>query len=341
VVGNQYKKTGDFMWQFKNSKKNMVQFFMACILAVFASSAVAQSFPNPNRTIKFIVPFPPGSATDTSARYAAKKFTELFNQPVIIDNKPGGNGFIAIQAVLNAPADGYTVFIGSNSPMAVNAAVFKSLPYDPVKDFKPMTMLTRVSNLFIVPESSPFKSVGDVVAKAKESPETLNYCYGSAGYHLMGELFNQTANVKTTGVPYKGASECVNAVLTKSVDFAILDITSAIELAKSGKIKALAISSDKRSPLLPKIPTMMEVGMKDYTTYAWTCAAISVKTPQAETEALAAAFTKIAQLPETKTFFEGLGGEVMKGGPVEMAEFQKSEIDLWKRVANEAKLEKQ
>lgn len=301
----------------------------------------AFSQPYPNHSVKFIVPFPPGSATDSSARYFGKKLSEMISQPVVIENKPGGNSFIAIQQVLNAPADGYTVFIGSNSPMAVNTAVFKSLPYDPVKDFKPLTMLTRVSNLFIVPENSSFNSVGELVAKAKESPNALNYCYGSAGYQLMSEHFNQSANIKTTGIPYKGASECVTAVMTRSVDFAILDITSAMELAKSGKVRALGISSEKRSPLLPNVPTLQEAGIKDYTAYAWVSAAVSAKTPPAEANTLAALMTKIAELPETKAFYENMGAETMRGGPEQMAAFQKSEITLWKRVANLAKIEQQ
>jgi tripartite-type tricarboxylate transporter receptor subunit TctC len=326
----------------KNYKIIRTAFLTLTLIAAMGLwGATAFSQPYPNRSIKFVVPFPPGSATDSSARYFGKKLSEMISQPVVIENKPGGNSFIAIQQVMNAPADGYTVFIGSNSPMAVNTAVFKSLPYDPVKDFKPLTMLTRVSNLFIVPDNSPFNNIGELVAKAKENPNTLNYCYGSAGYQLMSELFNQTANIKTTGIPYKGASECVTAVMTRSVDFAILDITSAMELAKSGKIKALGISSEKRSPLLPNVPTIQEAGIKDYTAYAWVSAAVSSKTPPAEANALAALMTKIAELPETKAFYENMGAETMKGGPEQMAAFQKSEIALWKRVATLAKIEQQ
>jgi len=327
------------MNHYKNMKMGVLKLVVLLVAGIGASSVFAQAYPN--HTIKFVVPFPPGSATDTSARYFAKKLSEMVSQPVMVDNKPGGNSFIAIQQVLNAPADGYTVFIGSNSPMAVNVAVFKSLPYDPVKDFKPLTMLTRVSNLFIVPDNSNFNNVSELEAYAKEHPNTLNYCYGSAGYQLMAELFNQTANIKTMGIPYKGASECVTAVMTRSVDFAILDITSAMELAKSGKIKAIGVSSERRSPLLPNVPTIQESGVKDYTAYAWVSAAISAKTPPAETAVLAGYMTKIAELPETKAFYENMGAETMKGGPIEMAAFQKSEINLWKRVATTAKIEKQ
>lgn len=321
------------------SKTALIKLAAVVLTSMCAFSSMAQSYPN--RSIKFVVPFPPGSATDTSARYFAKKLSDLTSQTVIIENKPGGNSFIAIQAVLSAPADGYTVFIGSNSPMAVNAALFKTLPYDPVKDFSPLTMLTRAPNLMIVPESSPFSTVADLVAKAKEKPGELNYGYGSAGYQLMAELFNETAGVKTTGIPYKGASEAVNAVLSKSIDFAFVEITSSIELVKSGKVRALALSSEKRSPLLPNVPTAIEAGLKGYTAYVWVSAAVSSKTPPKETATLAALMAKIEDMPETREFYEKIGAEVMKGGPAEMAAFQKAEIAQWKRVVNAAKIEQQ
>jgi tripartite-type tricarboxylate transporter receptor subunit TctC len=327
------------MKYFVNSKIAILKLAIILFVPVFAAPSMAQSYPN--HSIKFVVPFPPGSATDTSARYFAKKLSDLTSQSVVIENKPGGNSIIAIQSVLSAPADGYTVFIGSNSPMAVNAALFKTLPYDPVKDFSPLTMLTRAPNLLIVPENSSFSTVADLVAKAKEKPGELNYGYGSAGYQLMAELFNETAGVKTTGIPYKGASGAVNAVLSKSIDFAFVEITSSIELVKSGKVKALALSSEKRSPLLPNVPTAIEAGLKGYTAYVWVSAAVSSKTPPKVTAALAALMAKIEDMPETKEFYEKIGAEVMKGGPAEMAAFQKAEIAQWKRVVNAAKIEQQ
>ncbi len=318
---------------------NFRRVFLLISLCFGMSIAFAQTYPS--KTIKFIVPFPPGSATDTSARYFAKKLSELTSQSVVIENKPGANSFIATQAVLSAPADGYTVFIGSNSSMAVNVALLKTMPYDPVKDFSALTMLTRAPNLLIVPESSPYMTVGDLVDKAKEGPGKLNFGYGSAGYQLMAELFNQTAGVQTTGISYKGASESVNAVLTRSIDFAFVEITSAIELVKSSKVRALALSSDKRSPLLPNVPTAMESGLKGYTAYVWVCAAVSAKTPKKETATLSALLTKIENMPETKEFYEKMGAEVMRGGTQEMESFQKAEIEQWRHVVELAKIEKQ
>jgi len=160
-----------------------------------------------NRPIRFVVPFPPGSGTDTSARYFARKLTELSGQPVVVDNRAGGNGFIAVRAVLAAPADGSTVFVGSNSTLAVNVALFKSLPYDPVADFAPLSMLMRSPALLVVPGQAEQQTLGDLISAARARPDALNYGAGSAGYQLMAELFNDAARVQTHHVPFKGAGE--------------------------------------------------------------------------------------------------------------------------------------
>src|SRR3954468_23837176 len=161
--------------------------FATAALAVAAlaptASALAQDYPS--RPIKFVVPFPPGSGTDTSARYFGRKLTELTGQPVVVENRPGANGFIAVQQVLSAPANGYTVFVGSNSTLAVNVALFKKLPYNPQVDLAPLSMMMRAPALVVVPPQSPYKSLPDLVAAAKAQPGKLNHGGGSAGYQLM------------------------------------------------------------------------------------------------------------------------------------------------------------
>ena len=312
---------------------------VALLGAAAMAPALSQGFPN--KPIKFIVPFPPGSATDTSARYFAKKLSEMTSQPVVIDNKAGGNGFIAVRAVLSAPADGYTVFIGSNSTLAVNTALFKSLPYDPIADFSPLTMMVRAPALLIVPGGSSHTTLPELMAAAKAKPGALNYAHGSAGYQLMAELFNETANVKTYGVPFKSATDSVVAVASETVDLAFVEITSAQELVKSGKLRALAVASANRIGVLPSVPTSAEAGLPGFNAYVWVAAVVSSKTPKAETDKLAALMTTIENLPETREFYERIGGEVMRGGPEQMRAFQKSEIDLWKRISVKAKIEQQ
>lgn len=307
---------------------------------LFAAAPVAaQEFPS--KPIRFVVPFPPGSGTDTSARYFGRKLQELTGQPVVVENKPGANGFIAVKTVLSAPADGYTVFVGSNSTLAVNVALFRSLPYDPVADLAPLTMMMRSPALMVVPAASSYKTLTELVAGAKSKPDALNYGAGSAGYQLMAELFNDAARVQTHHVPFKGAGEAVIAVVAGTVDMAFAEITSVQELAKAGKVHALAVAAERRVPAMPSVPTATEAGLPGFTAYTWVGAMVSSKTPKAETEKLAALLTRIEQMPETRDFYERIGAEVMQGGPDEMRRFQADEIRLWKRIAVKANVEQQ
>ncbi|WP_369794705.1 Bug family tripartite tricarboxylate transporter substrate binding protein [Polaromonas sp. JS666] len=186
-----------------------------------AGQVWAQEFPSkPIKFIKFIVPFPPGSGTDTSARYFGKKLGELTGQPVVVENRPGANGFIAAKALLSAPADGYIVFVGSNSSLAVNVALFKKLPYDPQTDMAPLTMMMRAPTVLVVPPNSPYKTLADLIGAAKAQPGKFNYAAGSAGYQLMLEALNDSAHLDIRNVPFKGASEALIAIASGSVDMA-------------------------------------------------------------------------------------------------------------------------
>ncbi|SMP78965.1 Bug family tripartite tricarboxylate transporter substrate binding protein [Noviherbaspirillum suwonense] len=304
-----------------------------------AGPAYADAFPS--KPIKFIVPFPPGSGTDTSARYFGRKLSELTKQPVIVENKPGANGFIGVQSVLNAPADGYTVFVGSNSTLAVNVALFKKLPYDPQTDLVPLSMMMRAPVVLAVPPESPYKSVAELISAARAQPGKLNYAGGSAGYQLMAELFNDTAGTSTMHVPYKGASEALAAVASQQVDMTFSDITAAQGLVKGGKLRALAVASDKRAPALPDVPTTAEAGLPGYKAYVWVGAMVAARTPKAEVEKLASLLTQIEAMPETREFYERQGAETMAGGADEMRRFQAAEIALWKQIVVKAKVEQQ
>ncbi len=318
----------------------MVLWLMACLLPL--SQAWAQgSTTGEAKPLKFIVPFPPGSGTDTSARFYARKITELTGQAVLVENKPGANGFIAVRQALSTPSDGSTVFVGSNSTLAVNAALFKQLPYDPVADFAPLSMLMRSPALLVVPPQLPHTHLSDLIQAARARPQDFSYGSGSAGYQLMAELFNEAARTQIMGVPFKGASEAVTAVASGTVQMAFAEMTSAQELVKSGRIRALAVASDKRSAVLPNVPTASEAGLPGFAAYSWVAAAISARAPKEDIERLAALFTRIANLPETREFYERIGAEVMRGGPPEMRIFQQDEIRLWKRIASQAKVELQ
>jgi tripartite-type tricarboxylate transporter receptor subunit TctC len=321
--------------------KTLLAACVSVLGSLSATSAWSQAADFPSKPVKFVVPFPPGSGTDTSARYFAKKFTELTGQNVVVDNKPGANGFIAVRAVLTAPADGYTVFVGSNSTLAVNAALFKSLPYDPVADFSPLSMMMRAPALLVVPAQSNYNTVSDLVAAAKAQPGKLDYGSGSAGYQLMAELFNDVAGVQLLHIPFKGASEAMTAVASGTVTMAFADVTGASELVKGGKLRALAVASDRRVPAVPNVPTANEAGLPGFTAYTWVGAVVSAKTPKAETDKLAGILGKIEAMPETREFYEKLGAETMRGGAEEMRAFQSAEIQLWKRIVTKAKVEQQ
>jgi tripartite-type tricarboxylate transporter receptor subunit TctC len=313
---------------------------LAVLVLAAAPWAAAQDH-FPSRLVKFVVPFPPGSGTDTSARYFAKKLSEATGQPVIVENKPGANGFLAVKQVLAAPADGYTVFVGSNSTLAVNAAVFRKLPYDPQGDFAPLTMMMRAPALLAVPEASPYKTLADLVRDARAHPGKLNYGSGSAGYQLMAELFKEQAQADIKQVPYKGASEALAAVAGGTLDMTFADITASTELVKGNRVRALALASDRRAAVLPAVPTAAEAGLPGFAAYVWVGAMVSAKTPRPEAEKLASLLAAIERLPETREFYEKQGAETMQGGADEMRKFQADEIALWKRIATKAKVELQ
>lgn len=311
----------------------------ACGMTLYPIAAYAADFPA--KSVRFIVPFPPGSATDTAARYFGAKFTSITGQPAIIENKAGGNGFIAVQSVLSAAPDGYTVFIGSNSTLAVNVAVFRQLPYNPQTDFTPLSVMTRAPIVLSVPANSPYKTVADLVKAAKANPGKLNYGSGSAGYQLAAELFNVSAGVAIQNVPYKGASEALASVAGSTVDMTTADITATQALAKGGKIRALVVASEKRSPALPEVPSAKEAGIPDFQASIWVAAMVAAKTPKPQADRLAEIFTQIERMPETREFLEKQGAEVMSGGPVELRSFQSKEIELWKEIVKKAHVELQ
>ena len=314
----------------------------AFVLSSVASmTAHAQASSYPKKPIKFVVPFGPGSGTDTSARYYAKKLQERSGQSVVVENKPGANGFLAVQQVLSAPADGYTVFIGSNSTLAVNAALFKQLPYDPVNDFAPLTMMMRSPAMLTVAPSAPYNDLKGLIAHAKANPGKVNFGAGSAGYHLMGELLNDAAQIQTVHVPFKSAGETMTAVAGGTVDYAFAEVTAVQELAKAGRVKVLAVAADKRVANLPDVPTAAEAGLPGFEAYTWVGAMVSAKTPKAETDKLAELLTAISREDETRAFYERIGATPMTGGPAQMHAFQKNEVALWKRIVQQAKVPQQ
>ncbi len=314
------------------------------LLAAFAmatSLAHGQVADFPTKPLKIVVPTSPGSGSDTTARFFAEALTASLGQPVVIDNKPGANGVIAAMAVKQAPADGYTIFLGTNTHMAVNPSVVKDLPYDAVKDFKPLTGLARGMMLFVAPVNSKIGTISDLVAAAKTSKQQLNVGTYTAGFHLSAEWFSSTSGTKSVNVPYKGAPEVFTALMGDQLDWAVSDLIAAMPQVKAGKLKALAVSGDKRHSDYPDIPTIKESGYPDYVNYTWTSMYIRADTPAGVTTKLVDAIQKILATAPAKDFIAKIGSEPMLPGPTEMRKFQLSETERFRQVANSAGIKPQ
>lgn len=295
----------------------------------------------PTKPLRFVVPFPPGSGTDTTARLFAKKIGEITGQGVAVENKAGGNGFIAVQSLLSAPADGHTVFIGSNSTLSTNAALFKKLPYDPLKDFVPISLLSRGACVIIVPANSIYRTLKDLIDDARKRPRALNYGSGSISYRLYSEWLNELVGMKTTEIPFKGAGAVVTAVVSGEVDFAVVDASGAIELINGGRLRALAFAANERSPLIPQVPNVAEAGIPDFLAYNWVAAAVSAKTPPATVQKLIALFQQVGSAPDVREYYSSQSTLLLMSSPGELTRYQKEEIERWKRLAVSIKLELQ
>jgi tripartite-type tricarboxylate transporter receptor subunit TctC len=295
----------------------------------------------PSRPVRFVIPFPPGSGAELSARFIGQKFTELMGQPVVVEPRGGGNGFIAVQAVLSAPRDGYTLFAGSSSTFAHNSALFKKLPYDPVADFVPLSMFIRSPVVLVVPANSPYRTLGEFITAAKQAPGKLSIGTGSAGYQMMGVLFAEMAGIQLLPVPYKSAPDTAKAVTGGEVSMGVADVTSSMPLIQSGRVRALAVGTDKRLPGAPEIPTASEQGLRGFNTAPWNGIMAPAGVPKPIVDKLADVFVRIMAMPETQEFFAKQNVEILPSGPEPMRTYQREEIERWKRIREVAKIEQQ
>ena len=310
-------------------------------LGLAVSLAQAQLANFPTRPLKIVVPTSPGSGSDTTARYVAEQLAAALGQPVIIDNKPGGNGVIAAMTVKQAPADGYTIFLASNTHMAVNPIFVKDLPYDPIKDFKPVTGIARGMMIFVASPNSKIGNIANLVNAAKATKQPLTVGTYTAGFHLSAEWFASTTGTKYVNVPYKGAPEVFVGLMGDQLDWGVSDLISAMPQVKAGKLKALAVSGEKRHPDYPDIPTVRESGYPDYVNYTWTSLYVRAETPDAVTARLADAMQKILTTPGGREFIAKIGSDPMAFAPAEMLKFQISEMARFRRIAEGAGIKPQ
>lgn len=313
---------------------------LACAIAsLLAAGAHAQAFPE--HPVTFVVPFAAGSATDQLARALAQGLTQQTGQQVIVDNRAGANGFIGAQYVAKARPDGYTVFITTNTTHAANEHLFKKLPYDPVKDFEPVTLLGRGGQIMVVNDGSPAHSVGDFIKLAKAKPGKLSFGWGSSSSRIAGELFKQMTGTEIASIPYKSNPPALTDLMGGQIDMMITDMATGLPQVKAGKLRALGVSTTRRSPLAPEVPTLSEAGVKGYEMTYWFAAYVPAGTPAPVVGRLNELLAKSVKAPAAATFYGTTGTEALTGTPDELRRFQQAESRKWEHVITAAGIEKE
>jgi len=308
--------------------------------AVFLSPPLsAQAYPS--KQLTFIVPFIAGSATDQQARVIAQGITESTGIPVVIDNKVGASGFIAAQAVASSAPDGYVVLVSTNTTHAANEHLFKKLPYDPVKDFEPVTALNKGSQILIVNKNFPANSVKELIALAKKSPGKYTFGSGSSSSRLAVELFQQMAGIQLLHVPYKSSPLAINDLIAGNIDLMIVDAPNSLAQIKANNVRGLAVSGSSRNPLAPELPTIAEAGLPGYDMSYWTAAWVPAKTPKAIVDKLNQLMVAASKLDPAQKFYTSTGSERYTTTPDGLAKFQASETNKWGLIVKEAKIDKE
>ena len=309
--------------------KNLVA---AGALALAPLAAFGQAFPN--KPIKVIIPFVAGGSSDIVGRAMSAKFQEILGQPAVVENKPGANGSIAAEFVAKSDPDGYTVLVGSIGVFSINAALFKDLRYNPLRDFAPITLAVTTPNILITKPSLPVSNVKELVEYAKKNPGKLSYCSSGTGSsdHLTGEVFKQTADVTAVHVPYKGGAACQTDIMGNQVDFSFQNLGAVTNYIKAGKMKALAVTAPARHPQLPDVANAKEAGFGELIVTSWQAAAAPAKTPPAVIARLNDAMVKTMRSPEVRDRMSQIGFDVVAGTPDEFGRFMKAEVERWTTV---------
>lgn len=293
----------------------------------------------PDKPITIVVPFGPGSGSDVYARYFGDKLSKKINQPVIVENKPGGGGAVAALAVYAKPADGLTILLGSNSPMAVNVSTYNELRYDPLKQFIPLSGLSHSMAVVIVPNDSPIKNIEDLVNRGKQQP-ILNMGTYSTGYELGVAGFAKEAGINWQIVPYKGLSQTTSDVIGKQLDVAVIDTPGTTKNITGGQVRAVAVTGTARHSELPDVPTLQEKGFKNAVHYSWTSLWLKAGTPESTVKFLSENMLAVLNEVSSKDFVANNSGEIMPLSPAELREFQIDEIDRFKTAAEQTNFTK-
>lgn len=311
---------------------------VALCTSLVASAANAAAWPE--KPVTLLVPFPPGGSTDNVARILSAKFAQQFGGSFVIDNRPGAAGMIGAAMAKRAPADGYTLFVSSLGPFVIGPHLTKTAGYDPLKDFDYISVAVQAPNVLAVPVNSPHKSIQDVIAYEKAHPNKMTFASAGNGTsdHLTAELFWQQTNTNGIHVPYKGGAPALNDLIGGQVDATFMNINTAVPHIKAGKIRALAITSTARSPILPDVPTMDEAGIKGVTVYSWQAIAAPKGIPADLKTKLQAAVVSALNDPSVKPKLLELGFEIVASTPEQFTAFQANEYARWKKVIEVGKI---
>ncbi len=305
---------------------------------VAARNAHGQPAAWPASPIRIVVPFPAGSGTDLNARLIADRLAHALGQPVVVDNRPGADGTIAAEAVARSRADGSTVFVTSNSTHASNPALRRKLPYDPVRDFAPVTLIGTAPLLVLVHPGMPVRNVRELIAHAKAHPGTLNFGSGSASSRVAGEMFKAMTGADMTNVTYKGNPQALADLVAGQVQVMFCDAGTALPQASAGRARALAVTSLQRAGVAPELPTVAESGVPGFEMIAWTAVFVPAGTPPPIVAKLNAHIVEILRSPDVRQRM-GAATDLAPGTPQQLAEFVASEIAKWKRVVAQAGIE--
>jgi len=307
---------------------------LALFTGAFTSGSAQAQQAYPSQSVRLIVPYPPGGITDTFARLIARNVSLDGGQKMIVENRPGASGNIALAYAANEAPDGYTLVFGNSSTHAINASLFKNLTFDPIKDFEPITMVARVSNVLLVNPNFPAKTLQDMIALAKSKPGDFSFASNSTGSsnHLAGEMLKTTADIDILHVPYKSTTEAVVDLMGDRVSMMFGDLTTSMPYIEDGRLRALAVTSEKRVAVLPDVPTMVESGLPGFVITPWWGIFAPAGTPKPIIAKINRDIVTVLNLKEVRDFFKARSTEVGGNSPEEFAIFVKGEAERWGKV---------
>ncbi len=310
------------------------RWLFGCALALVASAALAQAYPN--RGLRLIVPFPPGGVTDLVGRALATRLSAELGQPVVVENRPGASGMLGAELAARAAPDGYTLMLGNISTLSINPVTFAKLPYDPLKSFAPVSMLAVQPLLIAVHPSVPANSLAELVALAKARPGRLNYGTAGSSIYLAVEHFSSLTGAKMNHVPYKGSSPAITDLLGGQLDVLFDPFSSLYPQAKAGKVRPLAVTTERRSSVAPEVPTVNESGLATYDVSSWQGLVVPAGTPREIIDRLHEAVVKSLASAELKAQFAAQGAEPAPSSPSRFDQFIREELARWQKVARDA-----